>query len=113
MATTKKPSKSFRKKVLRIVEGDTLKSIAAASVLLNILFLVSIFVVTSTDTFDRRFYNAARSQYCKNVSGIKARAKELGDEKKAIREWELTCVSSNFRPYYDEAVEKFDANRRN
>jgi hypothetical protein len=113
MATSKKLSKSFRKKVQKIVEGDTLKSIAVASVLLNILFLVSIFVLTSTDTFDRRFYNAARNHYCKNVSGIKARAKELGDEKKAIREWEITCVNSNFRPYYDEAVEKFDANQQN
>jgi hypothetical protein len=112
MATSKKPSKSFRKKVMKIVEGDTLKSIAVTSVLLNILFLVCIFVVTSTNTFDRRFYNAARNQYCKNISGIKARAKELGDEKKALREWEITCVSSEFRPYFDEAVEKFDANRQ-
>lgn len=110
MATTKKPTKAFRRKVKRIVEGDTLKSLAVASILLNILFLVCIFVFTSTNTFDRRFYNAAKDHYCQNIDGVKARAKELGDEKKAIREWEITCISSNFRPYYNEAVEKFDAN---
>src|ERR1700759_852498 len=98
MATSKKPTKAFHKKVLRIVEGDTLKSIAAASVLLNILFLVSIFVLTSTSTFDRRFYTAARQHYCNNIDGIKSRAKELGDEKQAVREWEITCISTNFRP---------------
>ncbi len=110
MSTKKKtPSKSFQARVTKIVEGDIFKSVAIASVLLNILFLVSIFVLTSTSTFDRRFFVSAQNKYCQNVDGIKARAKELGSDKKALQEWEISCVGKDFQPYYNEAVQKYEA----
>ncbi len=106
---TKKPQNNFRKKVGRVVESDMFLSLAIASVLLNVLFFVSIFVLTSTDTFDRRFYNSSRTRYCANVSGVEERAKELADEKTAVKEWQITCVSTEFKPFYDESVAKFNA----
>jgi len=105
----KSPSKTIRKKVEQAVESDVFHSIAIASVLLNILFLTSIFVLTSTDTFDRKFYNSARDKYCNNVDGVRERAKELGDEKQAVKEWQVTCVTQDFKPFYNEAIDKFNA----
>lgn len=110
MSTKKKTSKkSFRKNVMKLMESDIFHSIAIASVLLNILFLVSIFVLTSTDTFDRKFYTSARDRYCANIEGISQRANELGSEDVAIKEWQITCLSPEFKPFYNEALEKFDA----
>lgn len=110
MATKKKTSgKSFKKNVTRIMESDIFHSVAIASVLLNILFLVSIFVLTSTDTFDRKFYTSAKNQYCANINAISERATELGSEKAAVKEWQITCVSKEFKPFYTESVEKFNA----
>ncbi|MCA9308816.1 hypothetical protein KC973_00410 [Candidatus Saccharibacteria bacterium] len=110
MATKKKPSKKvIRKKVTKLMESDIFHSVAIVSVLLNILFLVSIFVLTSTDTFDRKFYNSAKSRYCANVQGIEDRAEELGSEAAAVREWQITCVSKEYKPFYNESVEKFNA----
>lgn len=110
MAKKKKPGKkAIQKKVNKLMESDIFHSIAVVSVLLNILFLVSIFVLTSTDTFDRKFYNSAKSQYCANVQGIEDRAEELGSEQTAVREWQITCISKEYKPFYDESVEKFNA----
>lgn len=110
MATKKKPNKKvIRKKVTKLMESDVFHSIAIVSVLLNILFLVSIFVLSSTDTFDRKFYNSAKTRYCSNVQGIEDRAKELGSEASAVREWQITCVSKEYKPFYNESVEKFNA----
>lgn len=110
MATSKKTTtKKISKKVQAMVQSDVFKSVAIASVLLNILFLVSIFVLTSTSTFDRSVYKAARNQYCKNVDGLRSRAKELGSEKAALLEIQIDCASGNFTPFYNEAIEKFKA----
>lgn len=111
MAKAKKTThnKSWWRRVHSIVHADVFKSVAIASLLLNVLFLVSVFVFTSTDTFDRRFYNMSREKYCKNYEGVIERAKELNDEQKALDEWRITCVSSEFKPFYQEAVEKFRA----
>ena len=91
------------------MESDIFRSIAIVSVLLNILFLTGVYVLTSTDTFNRNFYNSSRANYCANVDGVKERAKELASEKSAVREWQITCVSKEFKPFYDEAVAKFNA----
>lgn len=110
MATSKKtPSKKFTQKVHKIVQSDIFKSIAVASVLLNLLFFISIFVLTSTDTFDRRLYIGAKDRYCRNASGARERAKELGSEEAALQELQVDCIGKNFRPFYNEALEKFDA----
>lgn len=109
MATVKKTSKSAAKRVKQMVTSDVFRSVAIVSIAFNILFLASIFVLTSTDTFDRRFYNAARDQYCQNVDGVRERASELSSEKAAVKEWQVTCVSKEFKPYYNEALEKFNA----
>lgn len=107
MATKK--SKKISQKVQKIIKGDFLKSIAIASVLLNVLFLVSIFVLTATDTFDRRVYTGARNRYCQNSASVESRAKELGSEKAALQEREIDCIGSKFQPFYKEALDKYRA----
>lgn len=109
MAKAKKPSKNFMKKVHHVVESDIFKSVAIASVLLNVLFLVSVVVLTSTSTFDRAFFKSARNRYCQNIQGVQDRAKELGDDKKAVQEWQIDCIGKGFQPYYNEAIQKFEA----
>ena len=110
MATAKKrPTKGFKNRVMRVVESDVFTAIAISSVILNVLFFASIYVLTSTDTFDRRFYESARTRYCQNVDGVINRADELGNEKEAVKEWQVTCISKEFRPFYKEALDKFNA----
>ena len=82
----KKPSKSVRERARRIVKSDAITSVAIVSVLLNVLFLISIIVLTNASTFDHRVYQAAKHRYCHNVDGFEARAKELGSEKAAKEE---------------------------
>lgn len=106
-------SKNIKQKVVKIVESDIFRSIAVASVLLNILFIVSIFILTSTDTFDRKFYSSAHRKYCSNIAEISKRAKELGSEPAAVKEWQVTCISEEFEPFYKEALEKFNAQYSN
>jgi len=109
MKNSKKISKKFNKKVSKIVQSDVFKSIAVASILLNILFLISIFVLTSTDTFDRRLFLEARSRYCQNGAGVDRRAEKLGSEKMALEELQIDCIGKDFKPFYNEALKKFDA----
>lgn len=79
------------------------------SVLLNILFFVTILVLTSTDTFDRGLYQASRDRYCENIKGVRERAKELGSEKAAVEEWQVDCIGKDFKPFYKEALDKYQA----
>lgn len=109
MATKKKSSKSYLKRVHRIMESDLFKSLAITSILFNLLFLVGIFVLTSNDTFDRGLYLATRDKYCSNLDGVRDRAEELGDENAAIREWQVSCEGKDFKPYFNEAIEKYKA----
>jgi len=106
MATSKK---TFRKNVTRVMESDIFHSIAIVSVILNILLLVGVYVLSSTDTFGRNFYDSARTKYCQNIDGITDRAEQLKSEKAAVKEWQITCISKEFKPFYDEATAKFDA----
>lgn len=109
MATNKKSQKKLSKKVQKIVKGDVTKSVAIASVLLNILFLVSIFVITATDAFDRRVYVSSKARYCQNQASIQERAAVLGSESAALQEREVDCIGSTFKPFYKEALEKYKA----
>ena len=114
MAKSKKtPSKAFRQKVKKIVEADVVKSIAIASVLLNILFLVSVVVLSSSSTFDHRVFTAARDRYCRNDEALTSRAKELGSKKAAQEELEVACVGKGFQPFYNEALQKYKAEVNN
>lgn len=108
-----KSSKKISKKVRKMVQSDAFTSIAIVSILLNILFLVTIFVLSSTNSFGRGVYTTVRDRYCNNVEGVIERAEELGDESTAVREWQITCVSDEFKPYYTEALKKFKANANN
>jgi hypothetical protein len=99
----------FLRKVHQLTETDIFTSIAIVSLLLNILFFASIFVLSSTDTFDRGLYKTVKSQYCNNLVGLENRAIELGSENDALQEWRIECRTSEFQPYFDEAVEKFNA----
>lgn len=110
MAKSKNTSgKRFSNKVHKIVKSDLFTSIAIASVMLNVLFFAGIFVLTSTDAFDRKVYTSVLNKYCRNIDGVVDRAEELGSEELALKEWKVTCVSDDFTPYYKEAVEKFEA----
>lgn len=110
MATKKKtPTKNFTQRVHKIVQSDIFKSVAVASVLLNVLFFVTIVVLTSTDSFDRSFYSASKSRYCQNIAGVRERAKVLGSEEAALNELQVDCVGPKFQPFYNEAIEKFKA----
>jgi hypothetical protein len=112
MATTKKTSKKVAQKVRAIVQADVFKSIATASVLLNILFLVTVVVLTSSSTFDHKLYTSARERYCNNAGALKSRAHDLGDANAAATEWQINCISKNFEPFYNEAIEKFEAQNK-
>lgn len=113
MATKKKSpkkiSKGFLSKVHRAVQEDVVKSLAIASILLNVLFLVCAVVLTSSNIFDRSAFNYAQSNYCKNIANVEARAEELGNEKEAINEWQISCIGKDFQPFYKEAVDKYRA----
>ncbi len=99
----------FLRKVHKITETDIFTSIAIVSILLNVLFFASVLVLTSTDTFDDSIYQFVESRYCSNISAVEQRAVELGSETEALREWHINCTTSEFEPYFNEAVEKFDA----
>lgn len=109
MVKKKKVSKSVSAKVKKATKSDLFTSVAIASVLLNILFLVSVLVLTSTNSFDRKFYQTSRAKYCENLQAVEDRAVELGDDKAAIEEWQTDCIGKDFKPFYDEAVEKYRA----
>ena len=97
-------------KVRKIIKGDVIKSIAVTSVLLNILFLISIVAVTNAGNFDRHLYTGVRDRYCQNGAAAETRTKELGgDFDQAAREREVDCIGNNFKPYYQEALDKFNA----
>lgn len=109
----KSKSKSASRKIKQIVNSDIFRSVAIVSIVFNVLFLASIFVLTGTDAFDRSVYNSVYNHYCQNVDGVRARATELSSEKAAVKEWQITCVSKEFQPYYKEAIEKFNAQYKN
>lgn len=109
MAKAKKPTKKFMNKVHHIVETDIFQSIAIVSVLLNILFLICVVLFTNTSTFNHGVYKAAKNRYCRNVSAVRERADELGSEQAAIDEWQINCIGDKFKPFYQEALEKFNA----
>ena len=99
----------FLTRVHRITETDIFTSVAIVSILMNILFVASLFVLSSTDAFDHNVYSAVRARYCKNINGVVERAEKTGSEDEAITEWQVNCLSEEFQPYYQEAVEKFRA----
>lgn len=109
MATKKKSSKKFSQKVQNIIKADISRSLAITSILLNVLFLVSILVITSTDTFDRKLFVSSQDRYCSNAAGVQKRVEELGSKEAAAQEWQIDCVGQDFYPYYKEAVDKFRA----
>lgn len=99
----------FLRKVHKLTETDIFTSIAVVSILLNVLFFITVIVLTSTNAFDQNVFNFVKSQYCSNITAVEQRAVEFGNELDAIREWEVNCVTGEFQPYFDEAVEKYDA----
>lgn len=94
---------------MNMTKEDMFKSIAIASILLNVLFLVSVFVLANASTFDHQVYSASKERYCQNTDGYKQRAEELGSEKAAQEELQINCVGKQFEPFYNEAVQKYRA----
>lgn len=110
MAKAKKSTKKrFTDKVHDLTKKDVLSSVAVVSIALNVLFLAAILVLTSTGTFSREIYTATRDQYCKNKSALKDRAEKIGDRKLALQERTVDCIGEGFKPFYEEAVEKYRA----
>ena len=111
MAIKKKSSgKALTQRARKIIKGDVKKSVAVASVLLNVLFLISIVVITNVGTFDRNLYTAARDRYCRNEAALITRIQELdGDFDQATREHQIDCIDESFKPFYQEALDKFNA----
>lgn len=105
----KKPNKRFLKKVHQLTERDIFRSVALASIGLNILALVAFFVLTSTSSFDRSLYTSVRDKYCDNIDEVRNRAEKLGDENAALLEWKVSCISEDYKPFYQESIKKFEA----
>lgn len=116
MSTKKKPvkkktsnTKNILNKAQQAVREDIVKSLAITSILLNIFFLTGIIVLSSTNIFNRGLYNYAQENYCKNIDAVVDRAEELGSEKAAIDEWQISCAGKDFKPFLEEAVDKYRA----
>ena len=110
MAKSKKTQKKgSSKKVSKLVRSDVVKSVAIASVLLNVLFFATILVLSSTNTFDRRLYTSVHSKYCQNSSALSERSKELGNAGEALNERQVDCIGKDFAPFYKEALDKYKA----
>lgn len=111
----KKTTKKLRitEKVHSVVKSNIFMSIAIASLAFNIFLFVTLFVLSDSNVFDRKAYSAVRNKYCANVEGVVQRANELGSDSEALREWQITCVSKDFRPFYKEAIQKFEAHSKN
>jgi phage terminase small subunit len=107
MAKKASTKQRFTQKVHNLTRHDILTSVAVASILLNILFLITVIVLTNTDTFSRELYTAAREQYCSNSSALKDRVEEIGDAKQAVQERNVDCIGEDFAPFYNEALEKY------
>jgi|GEM_PF-3886253 len=107
--SNKTQKKGSPKKVRKLVQSDVIKSIAIASVLLNVLFFATLIVFSSTSTFDRQLYTSVHSKYCENSSALTVRSKELGDAGEALNERQVDCIGKDFAPFYKEALDKYKA----
>lgn len=105
----KKTNKRFTQKVHKVVKSDLFTSVAIASLLLNIFFVVGLVVLTNPDTYNREVYENVRARYCKNIDGLVDDAEETGNGAQVLAQWKITCVSKEFLPYYKEALKKFNA----
>lgn len=110
---SKKANKRFLNKVHTLTERDIFKSIAVASILFNILFFTALFVLISSNSFDRSLYTSVKNRYCNNIKEVENRAEKLGNDQAALMEWHVSCLSADFEPYHSEAVDKFKVNFHN
>ncbi len=108
-----KSSKKLSQKAKKIIKSDLFTSIAIVSLVLNVFLLAGLYVLTSADTFDREVYLNVKERYCKNPDAVIDRGKELGSNEKALQEWQVSCISKEFLPYYKEALQKFEASSKN
>ena len=109
--TSTKNRGKFLTRVHKITETDIFASIAIASILINVFFLVSVFVLSSRSTYDTSVYNSVKTRYCKNIDGVSKRAEAIGNQKDAVDEWKVNCLNDDFKPFFNEAVEKFRASQ--
>lgn len=109
MAKKQSPKKRFVKKVHDLTRKDIVTSVAAVSILLNVLFLVTVLVLTNTETFSREIFTATRDQYCTNLKSVRKHADKIGSFKEALKQHRIDCVADDFLPFYNEAIEKYRA----
>lgn len=101
--------RGFTQRVHELTKKDIVTSVAVVSVLLNVLFLATVLVLTSSETFSREVYTAARDQYCQNISSLEKRVEAIGSTDLALEERSIDCIDESFYPYYNEAIEKYRA----
>jgi hypothetical protein len=111
-STKSSTKKGFTNRVHDLTKKDIIASIALVSVLCNVLFLATILVMTNSATFSRGVYTTARDKYCNNISALEQRAEAIGDPSIALEERNIDCISEDFLPFYQEAVEKYHVQSR-
>ena len=107
----KKNSLKLGKRATKLLKRDLIHSVAMASILLNILFLVGWAVITYGDA-DQEAYDLARNRLCVdnykenlNQAILEASTEDAG--KIAAIEFMVQCVSDDFKPYYENAIETY------
>lgn len=112
----KKSSFKLGKRAAKIVKQDLIHSLAIASVVLNILFLVGWAVIINGDT-DQQLYDTARDRLCvdnyeENLQKAIGDADNEAAGKVAAVELSVECVSEEFKPYYESAISTYTQNLR-
>lgn len=107
----KKNSLKLGKRAAKLLKRDLLHSVAMASILLNILFLVGWAVVTYGDA-DQEAYDLARNRLCvdnysKNLQKAVKDSTTTEAAQVAALEFKIQCVSDDFKPYYENAIETY------
>ncbi len=101
--------KKLTKKIKNLIKYDLLMSIAMASILLNIFFLVGVLLFNTTSKLDERIFKAAYSNLCdKNyITNLDQRMDDATDPDAAKIQFEADCLRGGFDRYYQNAIEAF------
>lgn len=114
MAAKKKSSFKLGKRAAKLVRQDLLHSVAIASVVLNILFLVGWAVIINGGS-DRELYDTARERLCvenydENIARVINEAEDDAAATTAVTEFTIECVGDDFEPYYESAINTYTQN---
>lgn len=110
----KKSAFKLGKRAQKIVKKDLIHSLAIASVVLNILFLVGWAVITNGSS-DQEFFETARTRLCvdnyqDNLNRVISDAENEDAAKLAALELSIQCVDEDFQPFYENAISSYTQN---